>query len=53
MRVINVDERDQELNMFLKKIKFSIFLKLYEMRKHFFCSEYCIDEEADFKGDCQ
>lgn len=36
MRVINVDERDQALNAFLKKLKFSVFVKQYEMRKHFF-----------------
>ena len=35
MRVINVDERDQALNAFLKKLKFSVFVKQYEMRKHF------------------
>ena len=36
MRVINVDERDQALNALLKKLKFSVFVKQYEMRKHFF-----------------
>lgn len=35
MRVINVDERNQALNAFLKKLKFSVFVKQYEMRKHF------------------
>ena len=35
MRAINVDERDQALNAFLKKLKFSVFVKQYEMRKHF------------------
>ena len=32
MRVINVDERDQALNAFLKKLKFSVFVKQYEMK---------------------
>lgn len=35
MKVINVDERDQALNIFLKKMKFSVFVKQYEMRKYF------------------
>ena len=35
IRVINVDERDQALNTFLKKMEFSVFVKQYEMRKYF------------------
>ena len=35
MRVINVDERDQALNTFLKKMEFDVFVKQYEMRKYF------------------
>ena len=35
MKVINVDERDQALNIFLKKMKFRVFVKQYEMRKYF------------------
>ena len=35
MKVINVDERDQALNSFLKKMEFDVFVKQYEMRKHF------------------
>lgn len=35
MKVINVDERDQALNSFLKKMEFDVFVKQYEMRKYF------------------
>ena len=33
----------------MKKLKFSVFVKQYEMRKHFSALGYCIDEEADFE----